>query len=210
MNISKEVIRDLLPAYVAGEASADTRALVESALAEHAELRAEAAMLGTVPSAGATPPGDLGLETLKRTQRLLRRRALLAGYSVFFSTLSLALFDRSWGIAGPLCQTVCLLLAAAGWALFFKNAARMHVAGLEAPGTPFPMLAWYGASVVYSTAALLDVQEWTGHDMGLWTLPFMLVFWFPVYRMGRHLRQLRDTSPSDLESPLNLAKNPDA
>src|SRR5215831_8043776 len=133
MNISKEVIRDLLPAYVAGEASEDTRVLLESALAEDAELRTEATMLGTVPSASATPPGDLGLETLKRTQRLLRRRALLAGFSVFFSTFPLVLFHRGWGLAGPSGQTACLLIAAAGWVLFLKNAARMHAVGLDAP-----------------------------------------------------------------------------
>ena len=48
MKISKDVIRDLLAVYVAGEASADTRAIVESALAGDADLRSEAAMIGTV------------------------------------------------------------------------------------------------------------------------------------------------------------------
>ena len=213
MNISKEVIRDLLPAYVAGEASGDTRALVESALAEDAALRAEAAMLGTVPAEQAAPPGDLGLETLKRTQRLLRRRAVVAGFSIFFSTFSLALFDRGWGLAGPLGQTACLLLAAAGWALFFRNAVRMHVAGLDAPRTPHPVLAWYLATTVYATAALLNVQEWTGHDMGLWSLPFIVIFWLPVYWLGRRLHQLRASSElrgEQYESLLKLAKDPDA
>lgn len=210
MNISKEVIRDLLPAYVAGEASADTRVLMEGALAEDAELRAEAAMLGTVPSARATPPGDLGLETLKRTQRLLRRRAVLAGFSVFFSTFSLALFDRGWGLAGRLGQTACLLIAAAGWALFFKNAERMHAAGLDAPRTPHPVFAWHCATTVYAVAVLLNVQEWTGRDMGLWTLLFLVIFWLPVYWIGRRLHQLRDTSEREVESLLKLARDPDA
>ena len=210
MNISKEVIRDLLPVYVAGEASADTRALVESALAEDSGLRAEAAMLGTVPSAGATPPDDLGLETLKRTQRLLRRRAVLAGFSIFFSTFSLALFDRGWGLAGRLGQTACLLIAAAGWALFFKNAERMHAAGLDAPRTPHPLAAWQFATTVYAVAVLLNVQEWTGHDMGLWTILFVAAFWLPVYWMGRRLNQLRDVSEREVESLLTIARDPDA
>src|SRR5689334_6710479 len=138
MNVSKEVIRDLLPVYVAGEASADTRAVVESALGGDADLRNEAAMIGTVPAVGVTPPAALGLDTLKRTQRLLRRRALLAGFSVFFSTFPLAIVDRSWGLAGRLGQTACLLVAAAGWILFLRNAARLHTVGLEGPRSPHP------------------------------------------------------------------------
>ena len=38
MNVTREVIYDLLPAYFAGEASADTRALVEEFFATDPEL----------------------------------------------------------------------------------------------------------------------------------------------------------------------------
>ncbi len=210
MNISKEVIRDLLPVYVAGEASADTRALVARELVENAELRAEAAMLGTVPIARATPPVDLGLETLRRTQRLLRRRAVLSAFSVFFSTFSLVLFDRGWGITGRLGQTACLVIAATGWALFFKNAERMHAAGLVAPRTPHPVFAWHCATALYAVAVLLNVQEWVGRDLGAWTALFVAVFWLPVYRIGRRLHQLRDVSEREVESLLRLARDPDA
>ena len=166
MNISKEVIRDLLPVYVAGEASADTRAVVESALAGDANLRNEAAIIGTIPSAGLTPPAALGLDTLKRTQRLLRRRALLAGFSVFFSTLPLAMVYRPWGLAGHLAQTACLLLAAAGWALFLRNAVRLHTVGLEGPRSPHPQFAWACATIVFATSVDLSVLDWTGLDPG--------------------------------------------
>jgi anti-sigma factor RsiW len=210
MNISTEVIRDLLPAYVAGEASAATRAVVESALAQDTALRAEAAMLGSVPSMDAAPPADLGLATLLRTQRLLRRRAVVAGFSLFFSTFSLALFDRSWGRAGAIGQTACLVIAAIGWALFFRNAARMHAAGLDAPRTPHPVAAWHFATTVYAVAVLLNVQEWTGRDMGLWTLPCLAIFWIPVYWIGRRLHQLRDTSARQVESLLKIARDPGA
>ena len=42
MNVTDNVIRDLLPVYLAGEASADTRTLVEEYLKEHPALAAEA------------------------------------------------------------------------------------------------------------------------------------------------------------------------
>ena len=40
MEVTKDVILDLLPLYSADEASADTRALVEEYLAAHPELAA--------------------------------------------------------------------------------------------------------------------------------------------------------------------------
>ena len=215
MNISKEVIRDLLPVYVAGEASADTRAVVESALAGDADLRNEAAMIGTVPAVHATPPAALGLDTLKRTQRLLRRRALLAGFSVFFSTFPLAMVDRSWGLVGHLGQAACLLVAAAGWALFLKNAARLHAAGLESPRSPHPKFAWACATIVFATSFWLSIQDWTGRDLGWWgaacSIGILLLFWIPVYRIGRRLRQLPASSEvGEIESLLALARDPDA
>ena len=42
MKITRDVVTDLLPLYVAGEASADTRALVEEYLLEDPGLQAEA------------------------------------------------------------------------------------------------------------------------------------------------------------------------
>ena len=38
MNVTREIVKDLLPLYVSGEASADTRTLVESFLREDPEL----------------------------------------------------------------------------------------------------------------------------------------------------------------------------
>jgi hypothetical protein len=216
MNISKEVIRDLLPAYVAGETSADSRALVESALAGDADLREEATNLGTVPAASVSPPTDLGLETLKRTQRLLRRRALLAGFSVFFSTFPLAMVYRSWGLAGHLGATACLLVAAAGWVLFLKNAARLDVVGLEGIRSPHAQGAWLSAALVFATSALLNIMDWTGLDLGYWasgivTMGIVLFVCTPVYWIGRRLRQIPAYSEiQEIESLLDVARDPDA
>lgn len=41
MNITADVINDLLPVYLSGEASADTRALIESYLRDHPTLAAD-------------------------------------------------------------------------------------------------------------------------------------------------------------------------
>jgi len=215
MDISNNVIRDLLPVYAAGEASADTRAVVESALESDPGLRQEAAIIRNIPAADLTadltPPSALGLDTLKRTQRLLRRRALLVGFSVFFSTFPLVMVGRSWGLVGRLGETACLLMAAAGWALFLKNAARLHTAGLEGPPSPHPQFAWTCATIVFATSALFIVQDWTGLDLGRWTMGILLLFWIPVHLIGRRLRQLRaSVEMQDVESLLAVARDPDA
>jgi len=216
MNIPKQVIRDLLPAYVAGEASADTRAIVERALASDGDLRAEANGLGTVPTAGVSPPADLGLETLKRTQRLLRRRALLAGFSVFFSTFPLVIVYRSWGLAGRLGETACLLVAAAGWFLFLKNAARLQVAGFAGIRSPHAQFAWSCAAQLGATSVLFTILDWTNLELGPWTLAILtlgilLLFWIPVLWIGRRLGQLPAASEiQEVESLLAVARDPDA
>jgi hypothetical protein len=211
MNISNNVLRDLLPAYVAGEASAETIDLVRRALEGDEELRAEVERIGAVPAPTLTPPASLGMDTLKRTQRLLRRRATVAGFSVFFSTFPLALVDRPWGLAGRLGSTACLLVAAAGWVLLFRNAARLYTAGLQAPRSPHTMFAWYCATVVFSTSVLFNLQGWTGTDLGRWTIPILLFFWLPVYWLGRRLDQFRPPCDNqEVESLLSLARDRDS
>jgi len=70
MNITRDVVLDLLPVYLAGEASADTRALVEEYLTRDPDLARRVRQpstkgLGSAPA--TTLPLDLELRTLKRT-----------------------------------------------------------------------------------------------------------------------------------------------
>src|SRR5262245_12654004 len=92
MNVTKDVIKDLVVVYLAGEASADTRRLVEEYIATDPEMadRVKAAQAFTVPA--AAPPPDLERRSLDRTRRLLSRKNLLLGFSLFlsFSPLSFA------------------------------------------------------------------------------------------------------------------------
>lgn len=148
MNLTKDVIRDLLPVYAAGEASPDTRAAVEAALAEDAALRAEVESLSTVPLLDAAPPADLGMASLKRARALLRRRVFLAGFCYAMTTLAAALAGRPWGpewLGVPvlrLVATACLPVAAAGWLAFLRNTARLRATGFEPPRTWAPFVTW--------------------------------------------------------------------
>src|SRR5262245_10395731 len=86
MRVTRDVITDLMPAYVSGEASPDTRALVEEFLAGDPELKrifeqGGKDMLTAVP---ITLAPDHEKRTLDRARRLLRLRDLLIALTFFF------------------------------------------------------------------------------------------------------------------------------
>ena len=64
MNISRDVVKDLIPVYLAGDASADTQALVESYLKTDPELASDVkAARGTslgLPATHSTDRGEAG------------------------------------------------------------------------------------------------------------------------------------------------------
>jgi len=92
MNVTRDVVIDLLPIYQAGEASADTRALVEEYLKGDEELaryvRSKPPEL-TAPPAPALPP-DTELVALRRTRRLLALQRWVFALAIFFTSISLA------------------------------------------------------------------------------------------------------------------------
>ena len=87
MNITKEIITDLFPLYAANECSADTRALVEDYLRQHPcdadEFRR--IMDTALPGAGATARRLDEMESLRRAQRLARRRSWFMALAIFCS-----------------------------------------------------------------------------------------------------------------------------
>lgn len=90
MNVTREVILDLLPVYLAGEASADTRQLVDEYLKHDTELGLEIRQkmvenLAAV-AAPAMPP-DLELKALRRTRALLSTQRWLFGMAILFTLM---------------------------------------------------------------------------------------------------------------------------
>jgi hypothetical protein len=96
MKVTQNVIHDLLPAYLAGEANADTVALVEEFLRQDADLAS------TVEALRANPIPELPAlrltkekETLNMTKQLLRWRGILMGFAIFLTMLPLSFrFDN--------------------------------------------------------------------------------------------------------------------
>jgi hypothetical protein len=138
MNVTRNVILDLLPVYLSDEASPDTRRLVDEFLANDAELAAAARRAGSHPVT-ASPPVDLRadhqMRTLDRVKRLSRRRGILLGLALFLSLLPLSFaFDENgvrWLWAGrPGAVVLIVLCAAAAWSAYLWLVRRLNAAGL--------------------------------------------------------------------------------
>ncbi len=92
MNVTQNVIHDLLPAYLAGEASADTAALVEEFLRLDPDLArtVESLRAGPLPDLPAALQPTREKETLNMTKQLLWWRGLLMGLAIFLTLLPMS------------------------------------------------------------------------------------------------------------------------
>jgi hypothetical protein len=91
VNISENIIIDLLPAYFAKEASAETCALIDAYVAEHPAF-AKAMRAAHKPEGHGTHLTNLGtphpssaVQAMGRVQGLLRWRSTLMALAIFFS-----------------------------------------------------------------------------------------------------------------------------
>jgi len=139
MNVTQNVIDDLVPVYLAGEASADTVALVEEFLQQNPDFAR------TVDALRANPLPELAnafeptqeKETLNMTKRLLRRRGILLGLALFL-TLSPFTFEFNGGgmtwrylRETPPVAAAAMFVAALGcWAGFLSVRRKLRVTGL--------------------------------------------------------------------------------
>ncbi len=89
-NITRDVIVDLWPLYVSGDASPDTRRLVETFLKQDAEFAAELKTERRTSSGLGPPslPADHELETLDRLKRRLHGPVWLLYLAIMFSAFA--------------------------------------------------------------------------------------------------------------------------
>jgi len=93
MRITREVIVDLLPLYVLGEASPATRTLVEEYLSQDPELMEQVRRLKSedpLAFPGVSVPPELAMRSLRRTKTLLAWQRWLFGPGMFFTLVSLS------------------------------------------------------------------------------------------------------------------------
>ena len=104
MNVTREVINDLLPAYLCGEASADSRALVEEFLKNDPELarlveqqkKEDSQKTELLKGADMNFSPGHDMRTLARTRAMLERRSWLFALALAFSLVPLSFtFDNN-------------------------------------------------------------------------------------------------------------------
>lgn len=92
MNITRDVITDLLPVYLSGEASADTQTLVAEFLKNDPEFARLIHASDTALRDGSpTLAQDRELATLKATRSILRQRSYFLAFAIVFSLSAIAI-----------------------------------------------------------------------------------------------------------------------
>ena len=140
MNITREVITDLLPAYFSNEASADTRALVEEFFKQDPEFAALAnenkaeELLGKLP---VNPlPKDHERETLIRTKSMLKWRAHWLAMAIVFTLMPLSSVFSSKGLTwimfrdAPYAANIFTIFAVVCWILYFRTRSKLRSSGI--------------------------------------------------------------------------------
>lgn len=88
MQPSLDVMKDLMVVYLSGEASADTRSLVEDYARRHPDFaRLLTASSQGLPIESAAPSTDAELKALKMTRQHLFLRSLFSAMGIFFTLL---------------------------------------------------------------------------------------------------------------------------
>jgi hypothetical protein len=133
MNVTREVILDLLPVYISGEASPATRDLAEEHMKQDAELAQRIRLLSGDNFAKVLPTAlspEVELRSLRRTRSLLGWQRWLLGLAIFFSAMTLS---NQFSFEGrhlkefhfllsqyPLEFGLCLVLGGACWIAYLS------------------------------------------------------------------------------------------
>ena len=160
MNITQEVVTDLLPVYFSGEASSDTKLLVEEYFRENPDFERMARSAGTpLETLRAAPPVAAGSEKEKRDLESVRcglhRRKWLFSLSLFLTLsplsfyfthghlVTLAVSDFLWEAAFD------WSMAALFWFLYFAHLRRRAaslVAAIFLTLIPFPFALHFASA----------------------------------------------------------------
>ncbi len=137
MTVTRDVVKDLLPVYLLGEASADTRRVVDAFLAADDELRrdVDAARRFSLP-ATVPPPATAEKAALDDTRKRLKNRTSTLVVAVVFTLLPFSFAGDDQGITfllfrdAPEVATAWWGTAAVMWVAHFWIRAKARVSGL--------------------------------------------------------------------------------
>lgn len=136
MNLPEPVLRDLLTVVLSGEASPESRRLVDDYVRDHPEF---ARLLQSNDELDVILPPqvhDREMESLKRTKEMLRLKSILLGMAIAFTLLPLAIVFRNGAITffmlrdatGAAVGLWCV--AVASWVAYFVISRSLRTTGL--------------------------------------------------------------------------------
>jgi hypothetical protein len=127
MSITQDVITDLLPLYFSGEASADSRAVVDAYFRAHPEFErvARKSVRVEIPVVPG-PETVVEKQSLQRVRRILRIRSLLLGAALFCTLAPFSVLSRDGDISWLVLrnpEVAAALGVAAGflWGAYFRT-----------------------------------------------------------------------------------------
>ena len=139
MNVTRDVVKDLLTVYLAGEASADTRAFVEDYLKSDAALarEVETARAGALGLPSTPPPAPAAeKQALDATRQLLKTRTSTLVVATVFTLLPLSFVFHDSRITfvlirdAPVIGLTWWATAAVMWTWHILVRRRLRVSGL--------------------------------------------------------------------------------
>jgi hypothetical protein len=193
MQVTRDIVHDLLPVYLAGDASRDTRAVVEAYLAEDPRLREIVAAAHVDQPPPVEVPAGLEQQTLQRTRRLLGRKTVWLGCALVVSFAPVIL-RQLWLADVVFAGSLGL------WWIFLRTCKGLAATGLEAPRRIGPRVLWAVTGALLGLAAGYLVQQQTRYYRALYDLPMLtalLALW-----IGERLHQIPRTS--ELDRPISL------
>jgi hypothetical protein len=127
-NLTREVISDLWPLYLSGDASADTQRLVEDFLAGDPDFERSLRAAAGDPLRAYVPPSlppDHEMKTLERIKRRLWGYPMLLQLAILFSCFAFGriVADTSWDVS-PRNFIITAAIAVVFWIAFVATLIR--------------------------------------------------------------------------------------
>ena len=138
MNLSRDVIADLWLVYTSGEASEDTRRVVEDFLERDPEFATilkqdRSSQMFDTPK---PPSADQEMRALRATRKRLRSQRTLMAFAIFFSLAPLSFYGNSneglvWMmlVDSPTAAAVYFAIGLTFWGAYFLHARGLRVKG---------------------------------------------------------------------------------
>jgi hypothetical protein len=134
MQVTRDIVIDLLPLYQSGEASKDTRAAIEEFLRKDPSLT-QVAGQDAAPIVPATAASELERRTITRTRAAIRWRSWTLGAAIWFTLLPFSFAFRGGRVTFFMLRdqpesVLLLLVAAVLWVQYARMTRPIRAAGL--------------------------------------------------------------------------------